>query len=77
MKNKRKVIADAICGVLILVSVFVYIVLGLAIGWWHPGWIIIVGSLIISGIISIIVNANVNLNQEEKPEEKPKKFKDL
>lgn len=77
MKDKSKVIADAICGVLMLASIFVYIVLGLTIGWWHPGWVIIVGAAIVSGIISIVVNAKVDLNQKEMPKEEPKKFKDL
>lgn len=75
-RNKSLIIADAVCGIIMLVSVLVYLILGLTINFWHPGWMIIVGAVIVSGIISIIFNARANL-KDEKQEEEPKKFKDL
>lgn len=73
MKNKTKVIIDAICGSLIMLSILLYIILGLAVKWWHPGWVIIVGTIIVVSIISIITNAVVEVNktpQDKTPEEK-------
>ncbi len=64
-RGKSKIVADAICGILMLVSIFVYIVLGLTISWWHPGWIVIVGAALASGVISICMNLSYELKKSE------------
>ena len=76
-KNNLKLISDAICGCLVLISVLVYIILGLTIGWWHPGWVVIVSAAILSGIISIITGAIVASGAQEEPKKEDKKFTDL
>lgn len=70
-KSKVKIISDAICGILMLLSILTYIVLGITIGWWHPGWCIIVGTAFVCGIISIATNTKEDLDElkEEKPKE--------
>ncbi len=70
MKNKTKIIVDAICGSLIMLSILIYIILGLTIKWWHPGWVIIVGTIIVISIMAIVTDAVVKL--QAKPEETPK-----
>lgn len=76
-KNNLKLISDAICGCLVLISVLVYVILGLAIGWWHPGWVIIVGAAIVSGIISIVTGAIVASKAQDEPKKEDPKFTDL
>ncbi len=70
MKDKIKVITDAISGCLVLLSVLIYIILGLAIQWWHPGWIIIIATVVLVSIMSIIANAYVDTHKEQKEKEK-------
>lgn len=53
---KIKLIGDTISGSLLLLSVLVYIILGVTIAWWHPGWIIIAATALADGIISLVVN---------------------
>lgn len=77
MKNRGVIIADAFCGVLILISVLVYVIVGLAADWWHPGWVIIVGACIFSGIVSIIANSRAQLSDKPEEVKVPKKFNDL
>ena len=60
-KSKAKILADAIEGSLVMLSVLIYIILGITIGWWHPGWIIVVATCMITGIASIIVKATVDV----------------
>ena len=75
-KSKSIVIADAVCGVLMLLSIFVYIIIGLTTAAWHPWWIIIVGAALISGVISIVFKTRAEL-KGEKQEDEPKKFSDM
>lgn len=77
MKSKKtRIITDAINGGLILLSILVYIILGLTIDWWHPGWILIVGTILVVGIVAIVSDAVVKVKRleenkdENKPEEK-------
>ncbi len=56
-QNKSKIVTDAIAGSLIMLSILIYIILGLTIKWWHPGWILIVGTIVVVSIVSIITNA--------------------
>ena len=61
-KSKAKIIADAVCGIIMLLSILVYLILGITINFWHPGWTIIVGATFVSGIISIITNTKEDLD---------------
>ncbi len=74
MKNKKsKIISDAICGILMLLSIIVYLILGFVIHFWHPGWLIIVCSSLACGIISIITNLVFDLKNanNESAQEQP------
>ena len=75
MKGKKtKIITDAINGSLIVLSILVYIILGLTIDWWHPGWILIVGTIMVVAIIAIVVDAFTKVKQlDEKQNETDKK----
>ena len=69
-KDKRQVLCDAVCGVLILLSILVYILLGVLDGNWHPGWLIVVCTGLICAVISICVSTYVRLERERKAEER-------
>lgn len=65
-KNKALIISDAICGILMLVSILAFVLVGIFAKVWHPTWIIIVASAFVSGIVSIVVNTYVNLHKDDE-----------
>lgn len=67
-KEKAVIISGAISGILVLLSVLVYLVLGIAINWWNPGWVIVVAAAIVSAMISVITNMIVELKKAETEE---------
>ena len=70
-KSKAVIISDAICGILMLVSILVFILVGIFSDIWHPTWIVIPCTGIVCGIISIAVNTYNNLQiKEEKKNNK-------
>lgn len=72
-KEKSVVICDAVCGILFMVAVLVYVILGLAINWWHPGWAIIVAVAVVDAIVSIVSSMIVELKKAEKETKEDKK----
>lgn len=63
-KNKIKIISDAICGVLMLLAILAFVLIGVFSGVWHPTWIILVIASVADGVISIIVGACVKVNKK-------------
>lgn len=63
-KSKAQIICDAVCGVLMLASVLVFILVGIFANIWHPTWIVIPCSGIVCGIVSICINTYANLHTE-------------
>lgn len=63
VKTKGQIICDALCGIIMLVSIIVYLILGKVLNFWHPGWIIVVSGAVLCGIISIISNTCVELQK--------------
>jgi len=71
-KTLSNIISEALSGIIMIVCVLVYLILGFTINFWHPGWIIIVGGALSVGILNIILNAvneAKNLKKEEKENE--------
>lgn len=76
-KSKAQIICDAICGILMLASILVFILVGIFANIWHPTWIVIPCSGIVCGIVSISINTYANLHTETpKTEDKSKDKKD-
>lgn len=63
-KTKASIICDAICGILELLSILTFILIGVFTNIWHPTWIIIVIASVVSGVISIIVNTCNKINKQ-------------
>ena len=74
-RTKAQIISDAVCGVLMLVSLLVFILVGIFAHVWHPTWIVIPCSGLVCGIISIIVNTYTNLHKKEIADTEDKKEK--
>ena len=75
-RNKALIINDAVCGILLLVSLLVFIIYGIVTDSWHPIWVVIPCTGLVCGIITIITNTCVKLsNKEEKTESKSKSKK--
>lgn len=62
-KTKAQIIGGAISGLLMLVCIVVYLIIGAVTNIWHPTWIIIVAAAIITGIIGIITNTMSDLKK--------------
>lgn len=76
-KSKAQIICDAICGILMLASILVFILVGIFANIWHPTWIVIPCSGIVCGIVSISINTYANLHTETpKTEDKSGDKKD-
>ena len=67
-KTKEQIICEAVCGILMLLSVIVYILIGFLANLWHPGWLVIVCSALVCGIINCISNLVINLKQKANKE---------
>lgn len=64
-KTKAKIICDAVCGLLMLISIAVYVIIGVCANIWHPTWVIIVGATIVCGVVGIICNTVSNMKNVE------------
>ena len=67
-KTKAQIIGDACCGILMLVSIIVYFILGMTINFWHPGWLIPASAAMFCGVIGIITNTITTLKKVDKQE---------
>jgi len=76
-RTKAQIVSDAVCGILMLVSLMFFILVGIFAHIWHPTWIVIPCSGLVCGIISITVNTYVNLHRHDELEiqEEEKKSK--
>ena len=65
-KSKAQVISDAFCGILMLLSILAYVLVGLFAKVWHPTWIIIICAVVTCGVVSICVNTYAGLHREDE-----------
>lgn len=66
-RTKAQIICDSICGVLMLLSLLVFLVVGILVpSILHPLWIIIPSAGLTCGIISIICNCVVSCKSVTK-----------
>lgn len=69
-KTVAQVISGAVCGTIMILCVLVYVILGITLNFWHPGWIIMVAGGLTCGIVGIITNTIADLKQIKKEENK-------
>ncbi|MGN1201185.1 MAG: hypothetical protein ACI4R8_02855 [Candidatus Caccovivens sp.] len=69
-KTLAQIISKAFCGILILTCIIVYLILGVTIGYWHPGWLIVVCGAIACGIIGIVGELISNVKEYRKEKQK-------
>lgn len=68
-KTKAQVITDAFCGVLMLLSILAYVLVGIFAKLWHPTWIIVICAVVTCGVVSICVNTYASLHKEDENKE--------
>ncbi len=68
-KSKASIILDAICGILMLISILTYVIIGLVAQVWHPTWIIIVAAGFACGVMGIINDAVTKIKSQNKSDE--------
>ena len=74
-KSKSQIISDCVCGIIMLLSIAAYLIIGLFWGLWHPCWAIIIIAALVCGLIHVIVNTvtmlktSKNINTNTKIEE--------
>lgn len=71
-RSKARIISDAVCGVLFLLSILVYVFIGVFTHVWHPTWIIVLSAIIVDSVVSIIVGACVKIQKKNMPNDNPK-----
>ena len=64
-KTKAKIICDAICGLLMILSIASYVIIGVCVNIWHPTWVIIVGGAIVCAVIGIVCDTISNIKNIE------------
>lgn len=72
-KTVAQVVSSAVCGTIMILCVLVYVILGITLNFWHPGWIIMVAGGLTCGIVGIITNTIADLKQIKKEENKENK----
>ena len=68
-KSKSQIICDACCGILMLVSIITYVIVGFFTGIWHPTWLIIAISAVICAVTGIISNTLAELKTLKNKDE--------
>ncbi len=77
-KDKQKTIAEVVCGalsgIIMIICVLVYLIVGFTVGAWHPYWLIIVGGGLFTAIMNIIAGLvkdvkQIKANENKKDEE--------
>lgn len=75
-KSKIQIIGGAVCGSLMIVSIAIYLILGITINFWHPGWLIPACSALACEVVGIVTDTIAKLNnlsaQDEKSEKEEK-----
>lgn len=74
-KPKGRIISDAICGILMLLSILSFVLIGLFMHIWHPTWVIIVCSSIVCGVVTICVNSYYDIHRQPEVKEETKDAK--
>lgn len=67
-RSKLRIVTDAVSGVLFLLSILVYVLVGVFTGVWHPTWVILLCSAITCSIISIITGAVISYRKKNNKE---------
>ncbi len=67
-KTVAQVITGAICGSLMIVCTLVYVILGITLNFWHPGWLIMLAGGLTCGIVGIVTNTVADLKEIKKKE---------
>lgn len=68
-KTKIQIISDAICGIIMILAIVSYIIVGFLFTW-HPTWLIVAVSALVCAIIGIVSNT---INDYRKLQEKNEK----
>lgn len=62
--------SGGICGIVMLVSIIIYLALGVSINFWHPGWIICACAGVACGVIGAIGNLFVVKYKKQEENDK-------
>ncbi len=73
-KEKQKTIAEVVCGalsgVIMILCVLAYLIVGFTVGVWHPYWLIIVGGGLFTAIMNIVAGLVKDVKQIKANENK-------
>ena len=65
-KSKTSIILDACCGILMLVCIMAYVLIGIIAKVWHPTWIIVVAGAFVCAIIGIVKDTIANIKSVDQ-----------
>lgn len=66
IKSKTSIILDACCGILMLVCIMAYVLIGIIAKVWHPTWIIVVAGAFVCAIIGIVKDTIANIKSADQ-----------
>ena len=72
-KTKGQIICDAICGILMILAIVSYLIVGFITNIWHPTWLILLCSALVCAIIGLISNTTKDLKALEKNQQNDEK----
>ncbi len=75
-KSVPEIVLGAISGLIMIVCILVYIILGVTLNFWHPGWLIIVSGALGVAIINIVTNLIRDIKALKEDEKKEQEKKD-
>ncbi|MGN1207911.1 MAG: hypothetical protein ACI4TI_00380 [Christensenellales bacterium] len=68
-KTKSQIICDAVCGIIMILAIISYLIVGFVTNIWHPTWLIFVVSALLCGIVGIVSNTASDLKKLSKDEQ--------
>lgn len=65
-KTKGQIICDAVCGLLMILAIISFLIVGFITKIWHPTWLILLCSALVCAIIGLISNTTHDLKTLEQ-----------
>ena len=66
VKSKTSIVLDACCGILMLLCIMAYVLIGIIAKVWHPTWIIVVAGAFVCAVIGIVKDTIASLKSVDE-----------
>lgn len=66
VKSKTSIVLDACCGILMLLCIMAYVLIGIIAKVWHPTWIIVLAGAFVCAVIGIVKDTIASLKSVDE-----------